>query len=120
MAHISGTSSAGPRLKNITAYTGFGDVPLFTGGSEEYDQWAFQVKTFLATEDKAFRDYMRRMEDLDREVLPEDVEDYTLDRTDELTAERVAWMDDMLYTLLTLKVKGSTAQAVRNMADHDE
>ena len=58
LADLCTTNAVGPRWKKITAYKGFSDVPVFTGDSEDYEQWSFQVKTYLATEDKMYKDYL--------------------------------------------------------------
>ena len=97
---------------NMTNRKGFTAVPKYSGKAEEYDDWKFKVTTFLG-EEPFFRELLQWIEDRTEEFDELEVEEWAATKE----GMDIKWMNNQLYTILSLNLVGPALALIKNLCD---
>ena len=120
MSMIAGGKENKDKYKSITGRREFMDVPVYTGKFEEYENWRFKVRTYLADE-PGIIDLILKLDMFAKEPNKNESDTMFIELVDNLKLKNIhtSWeyMNTQLYTLLSLKTTDRALVTVKNLYD---
>ena len=99
---------------SLTAFKSFDKVPRFSSRQEEYTNWRFRFRTFLAEVPKMAQ-FTRELERLPGELTEEQLAIWE----SQTNGADCRWCSQQLYALLSLNVEGTALTLVQALEDAD-
>ena len=102
---LSEISSKQKVPKSVLTLKGVSDVPTYDGRAETFEDWLFQVKNYLESEDSDFCAFLNDIEDYDDEVNREWMRSC---KPDDIEKNKMEWLNRQLYLFLAKKTSGKS------------
>ena len=95
------------RRSNIAGSKSCSDIPIFGGEYKEHDDWPYKVRIFLNPECSLLARYLTFLENLDREIALENVQDYGASPDFLSKTANLTWMNLQLFNVLAQNTRGN-------------
>ena len=103
--------------ESMTNRKGFSNIPGYNGKPEDYDDWAFKMRTFL-NEEVDFKEVLIKLDKFNQVPTKEEVFEMFQEIEDDADHNvSKEWINHQLYQVLCMNLEGKALSYVKNLND---